>query len=422
MGFVVILALTFAVASHVNAWNALNDAREGRGMETMEMAMMGARARARAPTECRARAFRAFSEYFPLATSNARDFMSTNEACEAIAKSPSKACVVAASGTGCRVEGAGARTRAGACARSEKEGECERCVLRALGAERGQNVDDDIRDDGDVEGDGEDGERAMTLERGVEFALYMEEIAAVDRECKHHMAIWRAESAAYAIDELAIRMERARRDARAHAEAISGTLSTLDAAVAAQSVAVRALDVDVRSIERSAKEAQNVTLAFKRDFESFSSAVFDALTRLEHATANALAAARFAADVAKKCLSAVNDAYVVFTTIESAMARFILVAFAIVRRRGRPFVASALAVDWAVGRLASWMSPAARLRCGVIVAAVALPVARVARKFGSTRKSKSIARSALPKIGRRTKIVAPAEAPRRSARMKQPTA
>jgi hypothetical protein len=301
---------------------------------------------------------------------------SAMDACAVVARSADARCRVASASARCRVELAGARARSTACVEIDGDGACERCVLRTLG---GRAKEDDEQEDSTM---------AFVLERSVEFALYLDELSSVDRECKHHVALWRAESAARALEGLTDKISRMHDDAEARAEAITGALWMLDARVDASAKSVRALDGDVRALERTTSDAREITVNFAHDFDSFATAVFRALTRVERATASAVAAARFAADAAHTCSTFVYTLYDAFTAIETAIARVVLVAMAIAVRRFRMFVTSALVMDWFLARVG--LKSSTRLRCGLIFAACARTMVRTTAR---TMANAAIARS-----------------------------
>ena len=136
----------------------------------------------------------------------AADGASTAEAtCAAIGATSATRCEAAMASLKCRLERAGARARAEACDR-ESADDCERCVLRALGrGARGRgnrndnDRDDAVEDEATFESDG-----AITLDRAVEFSMYVDETHAIDSDCKFLVSMFRAEMASRALDRKSV--------------------------------------------------------------------------------------------------------------------------------------------------------------------------------------------------------------------------
>lgn len=347
-------------------------------------------------------------------------------ACEALMRvsgsSSGMRCAAASASARCRLERAGARARSEACA--ERGDGCERCVLRALGRTR-----DAEAGGGDDAGEDEVG---FMLDRGIEFAVYSEESAAIDRDCKHYVAVWRAELAANAIAALSTRLADVQKEANERTEAITRALTSLDDDARAQADAMRALRFDVSAAETATREAAATVDAlrmrqreFTSDFERFTSSTMDAIVRMERASSGLLAVARFGAATAQSCVRALTYPFTLMRVIQASVLRFAILIIGVYDCRIRVDAATTLAIDWIISTVAN-VSSAGGLRIAVACAFFArlvrhttkLPIAFTAasepKRGRQSRASKSIKRV------RSTR--APATATRASARIKSKSA
>ena len=358
---------------------------------------------------CRARAWGAVID--------AGDGVGACEALVGVGGSSGMRCEAASASARCRLERAGARARSGACA--ERGDGCERCVLRALGRAR------DVDAGGDDETEGDDAVGGFMLDRGIEFAVYSEESAAIDRDCKHYVAVWRAELAANAIAALSARLVEAQEEANERAEAITSALTSLDADVHAQADAMRALRSDVSAAETATREAAATVdalrmrqRAFASDFERFASSTMDAIVRMERASSGLLAVARFGAATAQSCVRVLTWPFTMMRVIEVSVLRFAILIIGVYDRRIRVDAATTLAIDWIISSVES-ISTTVGLRIAIACAFLARLVRHTTTlpiDFGASPEPKRRRRSTKPMKSRSTR--APAPATRSSARIK----
>lgn len=334
------------------------------------------------------------------------------DACEALMRvgglSSGMRCAAASASARCRLERAGARARSEACA--ERGDGCERCVLRALGRTRDAEAggDDDAEED----------EAGFMLDRGIEFAVYSEESAAIDRDCKHYVAVWRAELAANAIAALSTRLVDVQKEASERAEAITRALTSLDADARAQADAMRALRFDVSAAETATREAA-------ANFERFTSSTMEAIVRMERASSGLLAVARFGAATAQSCIRALTYPFTLMRVIQASAIRFAILIIGVYDRRIRVDAATTLAIDWIISSFVN-VSSAGGLRIAIACAFLArlvghttkLPIAFTAPSDPNRRQRSRVSKP----IKRVRSTRAPATATRASARIKSKSA
>ena len=128
---------------------------------------------------------------------------------------PQLACRVASVASRCRLARGGARSR-GAC---DVARDCERCVLDALGRDKEAKTNEDPHPETDprlpsrrVSPVLPEREHAW-IDRAMEWSVYQQELAAVDAECRHVEARWRAETTARTLARVVAAAEAAEREA-----------------------------------------------------------------------------------------------------------------------------------------------------------------------------------------------------------------
>jgi hypothetical protein len=233
-------------------------------------------------TRCRLEAHAAVFDSESLADLE-RDRPGANDAPPDMCTRPQLACRVASAASRCRLHRGGARSR-GAC---DAARDCERCVLDELARGRAHQhqhrrphdhhpehpaethppplrrhpavvlerdalaLRESSRDDDDDDDDDVDESR---VDRAMEWSVYQQELAAVDAECRHVEARWRAETTARTLARVAAAAEAAEREATASRAASSRWAKTVAAAVDAAAAAATALTERLASLERSAED------------------------------------------------------------------------------------------------------------------------------------------------------------------------
>lgn len=347
------LAVTLAVTRALGASARARDALARTSVDADALALGRTEA-------CRAQAWMLEDEWSSGADSAA--------ACARVAGSSEARCAFAVASATCRLREAGARARTRMCG-DARAGDCERCVLRALAREGGA-ASGGTGDEGEDEM-GDDSSSLVTLDRSVEFAIYVDETRAVDRDCKHVVSAYRAELATRALESLSTRLAEAQRLANARAESLAESLRAVeetarrnarDARDAAEALA------DVRARQR----------AFADDFDAFAESVGAALSRVESMSAGALRAARFAAELARWCARTVAGALSALASAETLATRLLVLIVGVTRKKFRARAFTALFSSWLFTCI-PWATPASRLRLGLLLAAVAPELARGAR-------------------------------------------
>ena len=131
---------------------------------------------------------------------------------------PQLACRVASVASRCRLARGGARSR-GAC---DVARDCERCVLDALGRDKEAKTNEDPPSSAGRPAPSIPSrlpvlpERASPdafIDRAMEWSVYQQELAAVDAECRHVEARWRAETTARTLARVVAAAEAAEREA-----------------------------------------------------------------------------------------------------------------------------------------------------------------------------------------------------------------
>lgn len=290
---------------------------------------------------------------------------STAEAtCAAISATSATRCEAAMASLKCRLARAGARARAEACDLASAD-DCERCVLRALGrGARGRgNLNDNDWDDAVEDEAAFESDRAITLDRAVEFSMYVDETHAIDSDCKFLVSMFRAEMASRVVESFSTLLAEAQREAKARAEEITIALAEIDEAARR----------NARDVEQAAMALDKVRrdqLEFATRFETFAANLNAALDRVERASRGALRAARFAAELAKRCAGIVSETFASLVSVEMIFVRFIVIAFGTTRPALRRRCFTALLVEWmlrAAPRTAA-TTPSNRLRLGLLCA------------------------------------------------------
>ena len=169
---------------------------------------------------------------------------------------PQLACRVASVASRCRLARGGARSR-GAC---DVARDCERCVLDALGRDKEAKTNEDPHPETDprlpsrrVSPVLPEREHAW-IDRAMEWSVYQQELAAVDAECRHVEARWRAETTARTLARVVAAAEAAEREAAKSRVASSRAAKTVVAAVDAAAAAATALTERLATLERSAED------------------------------------------------------------------------------------------------------------------------------------------------------------------------
>ena len=172
---------------------------------------------------------------------------------------PQLACRVASVASRCRLARGGARSR-GAC---DVARDCERCVLDALGRDEGDGAAK-TNEDPPSSPDPRLPSRRVSpvlperehafIDRAMEWSVYQQELAAVDAECRHVEARWRAETTARTLARVVAAAEAAEREAAKSRVASSRAAKTVVAAVDAAAAAATALTERLATLERSAED------------------------------------------------------------------------------------------------------------------------------------------------------------------------
>ena len=169
---------------------------------------------------------------------------------------PQLACRVASVASRCRLARGGARSR-GAC---DVARDCERCVLDALGRDKEAKTNEDPHPETDprlpsrrVSPVLPEREHAW-IDRAMEWSVYQQELAAVDAECRHVEARWRAETTARTLARVVAAAEAAEREAAKSRVASSRAAKTVVDAVDAAAAAATALTERLATLERSAED------------------------------------------------------------------------------------------------------------------------------------------------------------------------
>ena len=304
---------------------------------------------------------------------------------------PQLACRVASAASRCRLHRGGARSR-GAC---DAARDCERCVLDELARGRAHQHEhrhrrprdrhparaaetnppplrrhsegslerDAIRESARGDGDDYDGDYER-VDRAMEWSVYQQELAAVDAECRHFEARWRAETTARTLARVAAAAEAAEREATASRAAASRAAKTVAAAVDVAAAAATALTERLASLERS---AEDVSARVVRAAEDAKRHEEEEAKRHEATTVRAAetsAAVTSLAEDATRALAAANELAAIG---DAARERLATVADGVARILGE--------------------RTSVRILCVRIVACVALTTAtrRAARRFVERR-------------------------------------
>ena len=295
---------------------------------------------------------------------------SASEACAALGASADARCVVASVSTACRLRRARARGRTARCGRDGED--CERCVLRAVGSSSARSAKDELESDAD------DDEVLVTVDKAVEFAIYVDETRAIDRDCKHYIAMRRAELAEEALEAVTTRLVLAHREANERAETLAVTLRDVDAST-------RRNAIDARAAATAIEDVRARQRAFADDFNKFVLGVDEALKRVERASTGALQAIKFVAELAKRSFVACSEVFSSLVSLETIVVRCVVVALAFTSSRFRGRAIATLAISWTLRALA--LSSTARLRVGLLIGAVAPSIRVVAAARGAKHRA-----------------------------------
>lgn len=319
---------------------------------------------------------------------------SASEACAALGASADARCVVASVSTACRLRRARARGRTARCGRDGED--CERCVLRAVGSSSARSAKDELESDAD------DDEVLVTVDKAVEFAIYVDETRAIDRDCKHYIAMRRAELAEEALEAVTTRLVLAHREANERAETLAVTLRDVDAST-------RRNAIDARAAATAIEDVRARQRAFADDFNKFVLGVDEALKRVERASTGALQAVKFVAELAKRSFVACSEVFSSLVSLETIAVRCVVVALAFTSSRFRGRAIATLAISWTLRALA--LSSAARLRVGLLIGAVAPSI----RVVAAARRAKHRASKASPTTTKSPRHRPSTAAPRRTS-------
>ena len=230
---------------------------------------------------------------------------------------PQLACRVASVASRCRLARGGARSR-GAC---DVARDCERCVLDALGRDKEAKTNEDPHPETDprlpsrrVSPVLPEREHAW-IDRAMEWSVYQQELAAVDAECRHVEARWRAETTARTLARVVAAAEAAEREAAKSRVASSRAAKTVVDAVDAAAAAATALTERLATLERSAEDvsrrvvraAEDARRHEEEEARRHAAATIRATKIAADDTTTAAEDASRALDAAKK-LAAIGDA------------------------------------------------------------------------------------------------------------------
>ena len=229
---------------------------------------------------------------------------------------PQLACRVASVASRCRLARGGARSR-GAC---DVARDCERCVLDALGRDKEAKTNEDPHPETDprlpsrrVSPVLPEREHAW-IDRAMEWSVYQQELAAVDAECRHVEARWRAETTARTLARVVAAAEAAEREAAKSRVASSRAAKTVVDAVDAAAAAATALTERLATLERSAEDVSRRVVRAAEDARRHEeeearrhAAATIRATKIAADTTTAAEDASRALDAAKK-LAAIGDA------------------------------------------------------------------------------------------------------------------
>jgi len=247
---------------------------------------------------------------------------------------PQLACRVASVASRCRLARGGARSR-GAC---DVARDCERCVLDALGRDKEAKTNEDPPSSPDPRLPSRRvspvlPERASPdafIDRAMEWSVYQQELAAVDAECRHVEARWRAETTARTLARVVAAAEAAEREAAKSRVASSRAAKTVVAAVDAAAAAATALTERLTTLERSAEDisrrvvraAEDARRHEEEEARRHAAATIRATKIAADVTTAAEDASR-ARDAAKKLAAIGNAARERLETIADGVARIV---------------------------------------------------------------------------------------------------
>ena len=298
---------------------------------------------------------------------------------------PQLACRVASAASRCRLHRGGARSR-GAC---DAARDCERCVLDELARGRAhrhqhrhphdrhpahaaetdppplrRHAEVVLERDALRESSDDDDAVDERVDRAMEWSVYQQELAAVDAECRHVEALWRAETTARTLARVAAAAESAEREATASRAAASRAAKTVAAAVDVAAAAATALTERLASLERS---AENVSARVVRAAEDAKRHEEEEAKRHEATTVRAAETSAAVTSLAEDATRALAAARELAAIGDAARERLATVADGVARILGE--------------------RTSVRILCMRIVACVALTTAtrRAARGFVERR-------------------------------------
>ena len=247
---------------------------------------------------------------------------------------PQLACRVASVASRCRLARGGARSR-GAC---DVARDCERCVLDALGRDTEAKTNEDPPSSPDPRLPSRRvspvlPERASPdafIDRAMEWSVYQQELAAVDAECRHVEARWRAETTARTLARVVAAAEAAEREAAKSRVASSRAAKTVVAAVDAAAAAATALTERLATLERSAEDVSRRVVRAAEDARRHEeeearrhAAATIRATKIAADVTTAAEDASRALDAAKKLAAIGNAARERLETIADGVARIV---------------------------------------------------------------------------------------------------
>ena len=245
---------------------------------------------------------------------------------------PQLACRVASVASRCRLARGGARSR-GAC---DVARDCERCVLDALGRDKEAKTNEDPHPETDprlpsrrVSPVLPEREHAW-IDRAMEWSVYQQELAAVDAECRHVEARWRAETTARTLARVVAAAEAAEREAAKSRVASSRAAKTVVDAVDAAAAAATALTERLATLERSAEDVSRRVVRAAEDARRHEeeearrhAAATIRATKIAADVTTAAEDASRALDAAKKLAAIGNAARERLETIADGVARIV---------------------------------------------------------------------------------------------------
>ena len=249
--------------------------------------------------------------------------------CDAVLSDAQATCRIASATTHCRLARGGAAPR-GDC---PSMADCEKCVIAELG--RGVRYGEDVPTTGSVaralagafgralwssKGDGSDGKHGddadyERIDRAMEFSLYLQEVQAVNEECRHVELRWRAEQTALKLLEIDRRAREVEGESSRRFEQLARETEDVAAGVhaAAENVAALTGRLDAVTDNIDAVNERLVTVqaaadahevASRRRFDDVSAAVDAAREGVKDVTAGVNSALATAEELSRHATAA----------------------------------------------------------------------------------------------------------------------